>query len=82
MKLPSQYLLCLAVFATLLLIAARIQSCTSERTNDRNKCDNKKSYYSSYGSINPGLKVMDALRAQTQFIRNNHIGVSNIVYDQ
>lgn len=79
-KLSSQHLLCLAFSATLLLIAARIPSCTSqhpERRNDREDCNNKINYYSSYGSINPGLKVMDGLKAQTTFIRSPHIDVSN-----
>lgn len=81
----SQSLLYVAALASLLMIATRFQSCIalhlqSERPDDGATCADRDNYYgSTYATIDSGLKVMDALRAQTSFIRKTDIEVSNVM---
>ena len=87
LRLQSQSLFCVAALLSFLLFATRLQSCTSlphpQRSDDAGMCRNKDSYYSStYATIDSGLKVMDALKAQTSFIRSGHIQVSETLIPQ
>ena len=75
---PSQSLLFLTALTSLLLIATKIQSCNSQRNNWSADCSNRDNYYTSYESLNTGFKVLDGLKAQTMYIDNNRIGVSQI----
>lgn len=66
----------------IMLMATGIQNCYSQNeqlSRDWNTaCQDISSYYASYGNIHPGLKVLDALNAQTFYIesKNPDIGVS------
>ena len=71
--------LLIATFPTLLLITSGSgQLLTRDHSKD---CTNKREFFSSYDSINPGFKVLDALEAQMQFINHDDIGVSSCYID-
>ena len=83
--LPTEHLSFAAALAIVLLMPTRIHSSCNSQQLSRNwntACKDKANYYASYDCTNPGLKVLDALNAQTFYIEseNPNIGVSYATY--
>ena len=75
----NQLHLSAAALTYVLIITATIQlSVSSFARHPLRECRNKESYFETYDTIHPGLKMLDALGAQNDFFLFSDVSLTNL----